>query len=46
MRKSSIWLISGVPVRAIISAFGVTARMLFESSCTFFERCESLFLMK
>jgi len=46
IRKSSIWLISGVPVRAIISALGVTARMLFESDCTFFERCESLFLMK
>ena len=44
--KSSIWLISGVPVSATNRAFGDTARIPRESARTFFERCESLFLMK
>ena len=46
IRKSSIWLMSGVPVRAMNRAFGLTARMLFAIASTFFDRCDSLFLMK
>ena len=37
-RKSSIVLISGVPVMAIIRAFGLDLRMLFASDNTCFDR--------
>ena len=46
MRKSSIWLMRGVPVRATSSGFGNWRRIDAESACTFLERCDSLFLMK
>ena len=45
-RKSSMSLISGVPVRAISSGRTVRARMRSESSSTCCERWEDLFLMK
>ena len=45
-RKSSIVLISGVPVSAIIRARGERDRMLSASASTCLERCDSRFLMK
>ena len=44
--KSSMSLISGVPVSAISSGRAVRARMRSESCRTCWERCEFLFLMK
>ena len=45
-RKSSMSLISGVPVRAISNGRAVRDRMRSESSRTCCERWEVLFLMK
>jgi hypothetical protein len=45
-RKSSMSLISGVPVRAINSGRAVRDRIRSESPSTCRERCEVLFLMK
>ena len=45
-RKSSMSLISGVPVRAMSSGRAVKDRMRSESPSTCCERCEVLFLMK
>ena len=46
VRKSSMSLISGVPVRAISSGRGTRSWMRAESSSTCCERWEVLFLMK
>jgi hypothetical protein len=45
-RKSSMSLISGVPVRAISSGRTARSRMRSASCSTFCERWEDLFLMK
>jgi hypothetical protein len=45
-RKSSMSLMSGVPVRAMSSGRDVRHRMRSDSSSTCCERCEVLFLMK
>ncbi len=44
--KSSMSLISGVPVSAMSSALPLRARMRSDSSRTCCERCDDLFLMK
>ncbi len=45
-RKSSMSLMSGVPVSAMSSGRGMRARMRSERCSTFCERCDVLFLMK
>ncbi len=45
-RKSSMSLMSGVPVRAMKSALLVRSRILSDTSSTCCERCDDLFLMK
>ena len=45
-RKSSMSLISGVPVSAISSGRATRVRIRSESSSTCCERCDVLFLMK
>ena len=44
--KSSMSLISGVPVSAISSGRAMRARIRSASCSTFWERCDCLFLMK
>ncbi len=45
-RKSSMSLMSGVPVSAMSSGFDWRWRMLSASASTNFERCDCRFLMK
>ncbi len=45
-RKSSMSLIRGVPVNAIISGLTVRLRIRSATCSTWRERCEDLFLMK